>query len=202
MIRFASVVAAVAMLAVTLYLAGPSQGQEKVTPIKIGETVTFKGLPGVDGKSHSLSEYKKDVVVVIVTCNHCPVAVQYEDRIIAFTKSFGDKVDVVAINVNNTEQDKMPKMIERAKEKGFNFPYLYDETQSIAKVLGATVTPHFFVLNKERKLVYRGAMDDSNNPSSAKVNYLEAAVKGTMANDALTTTETKARGCGVRYDTK
>ena len=85
MIRLASVVV-VAVAAATLFLVGTSQGQGKVTPIKIGDVVNFTDLPGVDGKKHSLSEYKKDAVVVIITCNHCPIAIQYEDRIIKWTK--------------------------------------------------------------------------------------------------------------------
>jgi peroxiredoxin len=200
MVRIASGIA-VAVVALVLVLANVSQGQAPKKMIKIGDPVpAFTGLPGVDGKSHSLSDYKKDVVVLVITCNHCPVAIAYEDRIISFAKKFGDKVDIVAINVNNSEADKLPKMIERAKDKGYNFAYLYDESQAIARSLGATVTPHFFVLNKERKLVYRGAMDDNNNPTNAKVNYLDPAVTTVLAGDVPATAETKARGCGVQYD--
>src|SRR5438876_933592 len=90
---------------------------------------TFSGLPGTDDKDHSLADYKKDVVVIVVTCNHCPVATAYEDRIVELSKKYADKVDLVAINVNTIEADRMSKMKERAKAKGFAFPYLYDQSQ-------------------------------------------------------------------------
>src|SRR5262249_35060206 len=112
-------------------------------------------LPGVDGKKHSLADFKgKPVVVLVFTCNSCPVARAYEERIIAFAKKHAgpnDPVAVVAVNVNTTDADRLPKMEERAKEAGFTFPYLYDETQKIALDYGATYTPEFFVLDKDRK---------------------------------------------------
>jgi peroxiredoxin len=140
------------------------------------------------------------VVVVCITCNHCPVAVAYEDRIIAFAKKYADKVDLVAINVNNIAADKLDKMTARAKEKGFTFPYLYDPSQKIARELGATVTPHFFVLNKDRKVVYIGAMDDDQE--SPKVNYLDPAVDATLKGEKVEKTKTNARGCGIVYEKK
>lgn len=175
--------------------------------IKIGDPApAFTGLPGVDGKSHSLGDYKADILVVAITCNHCPVAVAYEDRMIEFTKKHvkgsGGKVDLVAINVNNLEADKLPKMIERAKEKGFNFSYIYDESQQIARALGASVTPEFFVFDKNRKLIYTGALDDNNNPATAKVNYVEQAVQAGLKGVAPEVAETRGRGCGVKYEKK
>ncbi len=200
MIRFACAALIVAGLALA-----PAQAGEFNKKLNIGDAApAWSNLPGVDGKSHSLADLKdKDAVVVIVTCNHCPVAVAYEDRIIAFTKKHagaGSKVGVVAINVNNLEADKLPRMIERAKEKGFNFPYLYDESQKVGRAYGASVTPEFFVLNKERKIVYMGAMDDSQ--ASPKINYLEPAVEAALKGTTPQTKETRARGCGVKYESK
>ena len=117
--------------------------------------------------------------MVCITCNHCPVAVAYEDRhhrLRQEARRQGRKVGFVAINVNNLEQDKLPAMKVRAKEKGFNFPYAYDPSQKIAQDLGASVTPEFYVFNKNRKLVYQGAMDDNNDAPKA-TNYLEQAVQ-------------------------
>jgi peroxiredoxin len=170
--------------------------------IKIGDPCpNFTDLPGVDGKKHSLSEYKQDVLVIAITCNHCPVAVAYEDRIINFVKkNVNDKVGLVAINVNNLEADKLEKMVIRAKDKGFNFPYLYDSSQKVARALSARVTPEFYVFNKERKLVYWGSLDDSQNPNKAKTNYLEAAVTATAAGKTPATATTKAFGCSVKYE--
>jgi peroxiredoxin len=182
----------------------PVQAQGKFNKkVAVGDKApSYSELPGVDGKKHSLADLSnKDVVVVVVTCNHCPVAIAYEDRIIDFTKKFAgkdSKVAVVAINVNTSEADGLPKMIERAKEKGFNFPYLYDETQQIARGFGATKTPEFFVLGKDRKIVYMGAMDDSQN--SPKMSYLEPAVQAALKGSMPTVTETQPRGCGVQYN--
>jgi peroxiredoxin len=160
-------------------------------------------LPGIDDKKHSLADLKdKKCVVVVFTCNSCDVAIDYEDRIIQFVKKHahsGSQVALVAINVNTIEPDRLPKMQERAKEKGFNFPYLYDESQAIAKAYGATYTPEFFVLDAERKVAYMGALDDKNKADLAKVNYLEAAVAAVLKGEKPPTSETLARGCLIRY---
>lgn len=196
-----------ALVAIGLLSVGSAvQGQGKFNKkVKIGDPApAYADLPGVDGKKHSLSDLaSKDVVVVVITCNHCPIAVAYEDRIINFTKKYAgptSKAGLVAINVNNLEADKLPKMIERSKERGFNFPYLYDETQKIGRAFGATVTPEFFVLNKERKIVYMGAMDDANGAKNVKTNYLEAAVEATLKGEPIKIAETAGRGCSVKYD--
>lgn len=173
--------------------------------LKIGDPApAWEGLPGVDGKKHALADLKdKDVVVVVFTCNSCPIAVIYEDRIIDLAKKHAGpqgKVAVVAINVNTIEEDRLPGMKERAKEKGFNFPYLYDETQKIAKDYGANYTPEFFVLNKERKVVYMGAMDNKTNPTEATINYLEPAVQAALKGAKAKPEETLARGCRIRFN--
>src|SRR5262245_47170410 len=144
-----------------------SQAGEFNSVLKPGdEAPAWVQLPGVDDKKHSLADLKdKSVVVVVFTWNSCPVAELYEDRIIAFAKKYSEKVALVAINVNKIEADRLPKMKDRAKEKGFEFPYLYDETQKISKRYGATYTPEFFVLDKDRKIAYLGAMDDKSPPA-------------------------------------
>src|SRR5262249_49015213 len=156
---------------------------------------SYAGLEGVDGETHALTDLKdKDVVVLCITCNHCPVAVAYEDRIIAFSKQYcgaDSKVAFVAINVNNNDADKLPRMKERAQEKGFRFAYLYDPSQKIGRELGASVTPEFFVLNKARKVVYMGAMDDEMNPEKVKHRYLEDAVKAVLKGEAPAQAETR-----------
>jgi peroxiredoxin len=156
----------------------------------------------VDAKKHSLADYKdKDVVVLVITCNHCPVAQAYQDRIMDFTKQSAgpnSKVAVVAINVNNNDEDKLEEMSKRAKEKGYNFPYLYDPSQAVGRELGATVTPEFFVLSKDRKVVYMGAMD--NSIKQPTVNYLEPAVKAALKGETPPVQETRGHGCGVQYE--
>jgi len=162
----------------------------------------WSGIIGVDGKKHSLSDYSDaKAVVLIFTCNHCPVAKAYEDRIIELTKDYRDKgVQVVAVNVNNLPADRLDKMKERAKAKGFNFPYLYDPTQAMGHDYGATVTPHVFVFDKNRKLVYRGAIDDSMNPSSKKKDYLRNALDAVLAGKTPPEAVTKEFGCSIKYE--
>lgn len=181
------------------------QSGEHNKQLKIGDQApSWKDLPGTDGKNHSLTELsRKDVVVVVFTCNSCPIAVGYEDRLLAFSKKYAGadgKVTLVAINVNKIPDDSMDKMKERAKEKAFTFPYLLDASQKIAREFGAEYTPEFFVLNKARQVVYMGAMDDRTKASDAKVNYLEAAVEATLKGQKCATAETLPRGCKIRFD--
>lgn len=160
----------------------------------------WKNLPGVDGKQHSLADVQdKKVVVVVFTCNSCPVARDYEQRLITFANRHADDVAVVAINVNRIADDSLPKMKERAEAEKFPFPYLFDETQQIAKDYGATFTPEFFVLGPDRKIAYMGGMDDNSNAAEVKVNYLEPAVEAVLAGKTPETAEAVARGCRIRY---
>ena len=159
----------------------------------------WKDLPGTDGKTHSLIDLQKKVVVVVFTCNSCPVATEYEDRIIALAKKYADRVAVVAINVNRTPEDSMDKMKQRAEEKQFPYPYLFDETQKIAKEYGAAFTPEFFVLGPDRKIVYMGGMDDSSNPAAVKATYLEPAVEAALAGTKPDVAEAAAIGCRIRF---
>jgi peroxiredoxin len=193
-----------ALLALIAYASSSAAAGEYNPVLSVGDPApVWKDLPGIDGKKHSLADLKeKQAVVVVFTCNSCPYAVDYEDRIIAFARRHGgpeSKVALVAINVNKIEEDSLPKMQERAKLKGFNFPYLYDDTQKIAKDFGATFTPEFFVLDKDRKVVYMGAMDDKTDPAQAKVNYVQEAVDAALAGAKPATGETVARGCTIRY---
>lgn len=163
----------------------------------------WKGLAGTDGQKHSLADLAgNDAIVVCFTCNTCPYSVDYEGRLIVLAKKFaadGGKCALVAINANNVKDDQLPAMQQRAKDKGFNFPYLRDETQETAKAYGATFTPEFIVLNKERKVVYLGAMDDSPDGKNVTKRYVEDAVAAALAGKAPETAETPAVGCAVRY---
>lgn len=164
----------------------------------------WKKLPGVDGKEHSLDDLKKkDVLVVFFTCNSCPYAVDYEDRVVAFAKEHAQKdskVGLVAINVNLVEEDLMPAMKKKAKEKGFTFPYLLDESQQIAKDYGAGFTPEFFVLNRNRRVVYMGAFDDSPNAEKAKKRHVPEAVAAALKGEAPAVKETVPIGCRIRME--
>jgi peroxiredoxin len=162
----------------------------------------FKDLPGTDGKPHSLSEFAdRDALVVVFTCNSCPTAVDYEARLIELTEKLGasGKAAVIAINANQVADDQLPKMKERADARKFNFAYVRDDSQQIAKAYGATVTPEFFVLDKNRRIVYMGALDDSTDPAGVKTRYVEEAVAAVLAGKAPAVSETVGRGCLVRY---
>lgn len=166
------------------------------------EAPEWNGLEGVDGKQHSLKDLEDaDAVVVVFTCNHCPVAKAYEERLVEFDHDYKDKkVALVAINVNNMEADKLPAMKERAEEKGFEFAYLYDPSQEIGRKFGATVTPHVFLLDKERKLAYCGAIDDSQNAAKVTKHSLRDAVDAVLAGKTPAEPITKQFGCGIGYE--
>jgi len=193
-----------ALLIVAAALTSPAWGGKYNDKVSVGDRApAWKNLPGVDGEKHSLSDLAdKDVVVVVFTCNSCPYAADYEARLIEFARDYtGDdqEVALVAINVNRVPEDRFPQMQERAKEKGLNFPYLYDETQQIARDYGAKWTPEFFVLDKERKIVYMGAFDDNAKAAEVKSPYVEPAVTAALAGNAFDPAETPAVGCAVRY---
>ena len=167
--------------------------------LKLGDPAPeWKDLPGTDDKKHSLADLKeKDVVVVVFTCNSCPIANDYENRINAFARKYAapaSKVAVVAINVNTIAEDRLDKMKVRAEKKKYPYVYIYDETQKIAKDFGANYTPEFFVLDKNRKVIYMGAMDDRSNEADAKTNFLEPAVEAALKGEKAAKGETLARG--------
>jgi peroxiredoxin len=164
----------------------------------------WKKLPGIDGKKHSLADLKKkDVVVVVFTCNSCDYAIDYEERIKAFTKKYAgskkSRVAMVAICVNKIKEDLLPALKARAKKKKFNFIYLYDGSQKIARQFGAIRTPEFFVLDKKRRVVYMGAMDDSTDAKKVKLKFLEEAVDATLKGSKFKVKETVAIGCTIRF---
>lgn len=177
--------------------------------LKIGdEAPKWAALAGVDDKLYSLDDFKQQTALVIVfTCNSCPYAVDYEDRLIAFAKEHCAKdedgkadVALVAINANKVKEDLPEEMKKRAEKKGFNFPYVWDETQATARAHGANYTPEFYVFDRDRRLIYRGAMDDHTDPKQAKVNYVAEAVKAALAGGTPKVQETGAVGCAVRYE--
>lgn len=175
--------------------------------INIGDKAPeWASLPGVDDKRYSLSDFKaKDVLVVFFTCNSCPYAVEYEDRMLALVKKYGSsdsKVGFVAINVNKIEADLPPAMKAKAKQKNFSFPYLFDETQQIAKNFGAGYTPEFFVLNRDRRIAYMGALDDNSNAEQVKQHYLADAIEAVLNGQSPAKKETPPVGCRIRIEKK
>lgn len=159
-------------------------------------------LEGTDGSKHSLKDMADaQAVVVVFTCNHCPFAQAYEERLVKFATDYKDKgAELVAINVSNLDADKLPAMKERAKDKGYNFAYLYDPSQDIARKFAATNTPHAFVLDKSRNIIYTGAIDDNEIESKVTHHYVRDAVDAALAGNAPELTKTDPVGCAIKYD--
>ena len=176
--------------------------------LDIGDHAPDFKLPGVDGKTYSLADFKDAKVLVIVfSCNHCPYVVGSEDRMIQFAKDFSPRgVKMVAINSNETEQhptDSFDHMVQRAKEKKFPFPYVRDDSQEIALKYGALRTPHFYVFDSQRKLRYTGRMDD--NPKQAmlaRTHELRDAVEAILAGQKPMAEKTNPLGCNVKWKGK
>ncbi len=160
------------------------------------------GLRGIDDKTHSLEDLKEaKAVVVMFTCNHCPVSSGYEERFIEMTRGYQDKgVVVVAINSSRHSSDSFDKMKTRAAESKFNFAYLQDAKQEIAKAYGVTVTPQLFLLDGERKVAYMGAFDDSFDPRKVETHYLREALDAVLAGNQPEIRESRPFGCGLRYE--
>lgn len=173
--------------------------------MKLGSDIIPFNLKNVDDSMISSESFSKDVLVVIFTCNHCPYAVFYEDRLINLANDFKDKVDFVAINSNdstNYPQDDFENMKIRSKEKNFPFPYLHDKSQEIAKSYGGLVTPHVFVFNKDRKLVFQGGIDDNQNykePVSITKTFLKDAIIASLNGIEIETKLYPVLGCSIKW---
>ena len=174
----------------------------------VGDTVSDFKLKNVDGKMVALSDYKNSKgVIVIFDCNTCPYSKKYNDRIIALNKKYASQgFPVVTINANDpnvSEGDSFEEMVALAKRKNYDFPYLVDETQEVARTFGATNTPHVFVLQrngKEFKVAYIGAIDNNaSQAAQADKKYVEEAVDALLNSKAVPTTKTKAIGCTIKW---
>lgn len=177
-------------------------------PYKAGDTATDFNLKNLKGKTVSLSQYDDAKgFIVVFTCNTCPVVKQYEQRIIDLHEKYSPKgFPVVAINSNDknvSPGDSYEKMQEVARNKGYKFEYLYDESQEIAKEYGATNTPHVYVLAKEGdglKIRYVGAIDNNaDDASKADKHYVEDAVNALLNGKNVAVAGTKAVGCGIKW---
>jgi len=186
------------ILATTLILAlACSLASAAVDP---GDKAPKFKLFGVDYKYHQLSDYADSkATVVVFTCNSCPVAKAYEDDLIALAKEYQPKgIQFLAINPNPADKmpaDSFPKMKERAEQKGFPYPYLYDETQEVAHAYGAKVTPHIFVVGPEGTVVYEGSVDNRHESP----NYLANALDNILAGKKVENPSLAPFGCSVKY---
>lgn len=188
--------------------------EQEVKPLAIGEDAPDFKLIGVDGKYHSLADYADGKVLVIVfTCNHCPTAQAYEQRLKDFTADYGPKgVEVIAISPNSPLgvmynelgysdlDDTYEDMVIRARDANFNFPYLYDGDDHAASLkYGPAATPHTFVFDEDRKLRYVGRMDKHEKPGTLNADDLRAAVNELLAREEVTTPATKTFGCSTKW---
>jgi len=173
--------------------------------LKIGDKAIPFDLPGVDGKDYSIADYaEKSAVVVIFSCNHCPYVRAWEDRMVQIQADYqGEAVQLVAINANDASKypdDSFPKMKERAREKHFNFPYLHDESQDVARAYGAERTPEVFVFDKSGILCYHGVIDDNyDDPTAVKIRYLQEALDAVLTGKVPPVTETRPVGCTIKW---
>jgi len=163
----------------------------------------FSGIPAVLGDKETtlnLGDIKEDVVVVVFLANHCPVVTFYEDRMIDFANDYkGKNVKVVAFSVSKREDDRLPAIKERVKERNYNYAYGYDATQQIGRAYGATNTPQFFVLDKTRTIRYSGAMDDNRDEAKVQKQYVRDAVDAVLKGESVEISETRPQGCGISY---
>jgi peroxiredoxin len=186
--------------------------------LAIGAAAPDFSLTGVDGKTYSLASFKDaPILVVVFTCNHCPTAQAYEDRLIRLTNDYGGKgVAVVAIMPNDPRSirldelgytdmgDSYEEMKRRSAEKHFNFPYLYDgDSEVVAVKYGPVATPHVFIFDKDRKLRYSGRIDDVEKPTKTPHSLdTRNAIEALLANKEVPVTTTKVFGCSIKWAEK
>ncbi|MCA1685664.1 MAG: redoxin family protein [Planctomycetia bacterium] len=185
-------------------IASPAFAGKFNKVVSVGDPApTFAGIPAAQGAhdtSLTLSDIKEDVVVITFLANHCPVVVAYDDRIVDFANDYkGKSVKVVAVAVQDADTDRLPAIKEKLQKQGAPYVYGYDESQAIGKAYGATNTPQFFVLDKDRKIRYLGAMDDNMNEGKVKKTYLRDAVDAVLAGKTPEVEETQPKGCGISY---
>jgi peroxiredoxin len=188
---------------VLVAIASPAlAGERKVLAIGDGAPA-FSGLTGTDGKPHALSDYADaKLLVVVFTCNHCPVAQSYEERLLALAHDYRERgVRFVAVSPSDDEADSLEAMKARAKDKAYPFDYLRDPSRQAAQAFGARATPEVFVFDAERKLAYVGGIDDDWQEAKAmRASWLRDALDALLSGDKPASARTKAVGCPIHYD--
>jgi len=174
-------------------------------PLRLGDKAPyFKGLMGVDGRSYTLNTFDDErILVMIFIANRCPTARVYTERMKAIQRDYGDRgVQIIAINSDSSylySLESLPEMAKIANERGFNFPYLKDEDQAVGKSYGAWVTLHAFVFDQERRLRYRGRIDDSREESDVAVHDLRDALDDLLEGRQVRVPETRPFACFIEY---
>ncbi|MDF1611938.1 MAG: thioredoxin family protein [Stygiobacter sp.] len=172
--------------------------------LKIGSPAPYFNLLSVDGNYYSLESFKnKKLLIVIFSCNHCPYVQAYEERIKNIQNDYKEFLQIVAINSNDEiayPEDSFEEMKRRSKERNFNFPYLRDESQEVAKAYDATHTPEIFLFNEERKLIFHGKIDDNwQDEKNVRSKYLRNAIDEYLAGKKISVPETFTIGCTIKW---
>jgi peroxiredoxin len=173
--------------------------------LELGRTAPDFDLPGVDGKRHSLASFAgAKALIVVFSCNHCPYVTGSEERMKRLYADFAPRgLAMIAINSNETDNhptDSFEHMVQRAKDKGFHFPYVRDESQDVAKAYGALRTPHFFLFDADCKLRYTGRLDDNpRSPGQETTHELHDAVEAVLAGRPVAVPLTNPIGCNVKW---
>lgn len=161
----------------------------------------YGGLPGIDGRTYALADPGNVVAVIAFTCNDCPYAKDAEARLKALTTGYaGQPVAVIAINCNTGKAESIERMKAIAAERGITYTYLKDEVGLTGKAFGATRTPELFVIGRDNKIIYQGALDDSPAGDKVTRRYVEEAVTATLAGKTPAVAETPPIGCLIKYD--
>ena len=173
------------------------------TMVSLGSKAPYFSLPDTDGNNLSIENFSKEILVVIFTCNHCPYAKAVEDRLIKLANDYNSKVDFVLISSNDAEnypEDSPEKMAELAESKSYPFPYLFDETQEIAKAYSAVCTPDIFLYNNDRELEYRGRLDDNwKEPEKVSREELKMAIEFILKGEKIDFTQIPSMGCNIKW---
>ena len=174
--------------------------------LQIGQSApNFENLPGVDGKDYSLADFKDSgILIVVFSCNHCPFVIGSQGRLNALYADYVPRgAGMIAINSNETENhptDTLEHMVRNAKDKGFRFPYVRDESQDVALAYGALCTPHFFVFDAERQLRYTGRMDDNPRTAGKETTHeLRDALDALLNGEEPPVTVTNPIGCNIKW---
>ena len=173
------------------------------TMVELGSSAHDFSLPDTNGNNVSLSNFKSNSLVIIFTCNHCPYAKAVEDRLIDLGNKYHGKTDFVLISSNEVENypdDAPAKMAERHSEKNYPFPYLFDETQEVAKAYSAVCTPDIFLYDSDRKLRYRGRLDDNwKEPEKVTKEELKMAIDAILNGNEIDFEQVPSMGCNIKW---
>lgn len=202
-----------ALVAAAAFWAASAPAGQYNSVLDIGDPMpAFSDLPATDGKTWSSGDFDADVLVLVSLANHCPWVRGMDAGLVDLVKQFeGQEVRVIGFSVNHREDDRLPAMVEHGERVGYNFTYVYDESQALGRALGATRTPEYFVFDGDRRLAYMGLLNNSpareardgqiiyTNGEPTRF-YAADAIAAVLAGDAPDPAETRAQGCSVKYE--